>query len=175
MTIATQPSLTARLWVLAERAIRAVESLQPAAQLLARWYVAGVFFRSGLTKLRDWETTVALFTDEYKVPLLSPASAAFLGTAGELVLPAMLLLGLGGRFAAAGLFIVNIVAVISVADLPEPALQGHVFWGSLLAALVLWGPGRWSLDGLLSPRARAWVTGSSGDAAAQPLRTPVST
>lgn len=174
MTIATQTSLLARLWGLGERAIRAVEWLQPAAQLLARWYVAGVFFRSGLTKLRDWETTVALFTDEYKVPLLSPASAAFLGTAGELVLPALLLLGLGGRFAAAGLFVVNIVAVISVAELPEPALQGHAFWGSLLAALVLWGPGRWSLDALLAPRLRAWVLGSNASAAARPLRGPLS-
>ncbi len=166
MAITTQPSLVARLWTLAERAIRAIEWLQPAAQLLARWYVAGVFFRSGLTKLRDWETTVALFTDEYQVPLLSPATAAFLGAAGELVLPALLLLGLGGRFAAAGLFVVNIVAVISVADLPEPALQGHVFWGSLLAALVLWGPGRWSLDAFLSPWLRAWALGPQGSAAA---------
>ncbi len=174
MTIATQTSFPARLWGLGERSIRAVEWLQPAAQLLARWYVAGVFFRSGLTKLRDWETTVALFTDEYQVPLLSPASAAFLGTAAELVLPALLLLGLGGRFAAAGLFVVNIVAVMSVADLPEPALQGHVFWGSLLAALVLWGPGRWSLDAMLAPRLRAWVLGSNASAAARPLRGPVS-
>jgi putative oxidoreductase len=167
MTIDTPTSLPARLWVLAERAIRAVEWLQPAAQLLARWYVAGVFFRSGLTKLRDWETTIALFTDEYHVPLLSPTVAAFLGTGAELILPALLLLGLGGRFAAAGLFVLNIVAVISVADLPEPALQGHVFWGSLLAALVLWGPGRWSLDAFLSPRMRAWVLGAQTDAAAR--------
>ena len=167
MTIATQTPLPARLWALAERAIRAVEWLQPAAQLLARWYVAGVFFRSGLTKLRDWETTIALFTDEYHVPLLSPGVAAILGTGAELLLPALLLLGLGGRFAAAGLFVLNIVAVISVADMPEAALQGHVFWGSLLAALVLWGPGRWSLDAFLSPRLRSWVMGPQTGAASR--------
>ncbi|MCZ8284856.1 MAG: DoxX family membrane protein, partial [Bacteroidia bacterium] len=67
------------LWCLLTRLL---DSLQPLAALLARLYVAQVFFLSGLTKLRDWEITVALFTDEYKVPLLSPALAAAMGTAG---------------------------------------------------------------------------------------------
>jgi hypothetical protein len=31
-----------------------------------------VFFRSGLTKLRDWDATLALLMDEYHVPLLAP-------------------------------------------------------------------------------------------------------
>ena len=163
---AARAPLLARLWTLGERAIRAVEWLQPAAQLLARWYVAGVFFRAGLTKLRDWDTTLALFMDEYKVPLLSPGAAAVLGTGAELILPALLLLGLGGRVAAVGLFVLNIVAVISVAELPEPALQAHVFWGSLLAALALWGPGRWSLDAVLSPRLRSGLLGAPPNAVA---------
>ncbi|MDT7837147.1 DoxX family protein [Aquabacterium sp. OR-4] len=120
--------------------------LQPLAQLAARWHVAQVFFLSGLTKLRDWETTLALFQHEYHVPLLSPALAAVLGTAGELVLPVLLLLGLGGRIAALGLLVVNAVAVLSLPELPEPALNLHIFWGSLLLGLLLWGPGRWSLD-----------------------------
>jgi putative oxidoreductase len=174
MTLTTHTSLPARLWAWGERLVKAVEWLQPAAQLLARWYVAGVFFRSGLTKLRDWETTVALFTDEYHVPLLSPGVAAVLGTGAELILPALLLLGLGGRFAAAGLFVLNIVAVISVADMPEAALQGHVFWGSLLLALLLWGPGRWSLDRFIAPRVRAWVAGHSTSPASGPLAGRVS-
>jgi putative oxidoreductase len=131
---------------MADRLIAAIESLQPLAQLAARLYVAKVFFWSGLTKLRDWEITVALFTDEYHVPLLSPEVAAVLGTFGETVLPVLLVLGLAGRFAALGLFVVNAVAVISLAEIAEPALMLHVFWGSLLIGLVLWGPGRWSLD-----------------------------
>ena len=130
----------------------ALASLQPAAALAARLYVGQVFFLSGLTKLRDWETTVALFTDEYKVPLLSPSLAAFAGTAGELVLPVLLVLGLGGRFAALGLFVVNAVAVISLAEIAPAALQQHVFWGSLLAALAIYGPSRWSLERLVWPR-----------------------
>lgn len=124
-------------------------SLQPLAQLAARLFVAKVFFLAGLTKLRDWETTLLLFTEEYKVPLLPPELAAFAGTAGEIVLPVLLVLGLGGRLAALGLSVVNVVAVLSVPEMPEPALALHVFWGSLLAGLVLWGPGRWSLDARL--------------------------
>ena len=135
----------------AQRAITALESAQPLAQLAARWYVAQVFFQSGLTKLRDWETTLALFSDEYQVPLLSPAVAAAAGTAGELVLPLLLALGLAGRFAAAGLSVVNAVAVISLAEIAPAALQQHVLWGSLLIGLLLWGPGRWSLDRFVLP------------------------
>lgn len=138
-----------RLEALWQRAVSALEALQPAAQLAARLYVAKVFFLSGLTKIRDWETTLALFTDEYQVPLLPPELAAPLGTAGELVLPVLLVLGLGGRLAAAGLFVVNVVAVLSLAEIAEAALQQHVFWGSLLLGLVLWGPGRWSVDAFI--------------------------
>ena len=105
----------------------ALDALQPLAALLARLYVAQVFFLSGLTKLRDWGTTVALFTDEYHVPLLSPTVAAAMGTAGELVLPVLLVLGLGGRFSALGLFVVNFVAVISLSEIAPAAFQQHVF------------------------------------------------
>jgi len=111
-----------------------------------------VFFASGLTKLRDWDTTLALFEDEYHVPLLPTELAAVMGTGGELVLPVLLALGLAGRFAAAGLFVVNAVAVVSLADIAPAALQQHVFWGSLLLGLVLWGAGRWSLDRLVTAR-----------------------
>ena len=121
---------------------------------------ASVFFASGLTKLRDWDTTLALFTDEYHVPLLSPTVAAWLGTGGELVLPVLLVLGLFGRFAALGLSVVNVVAVLSLMDVPDAALTGHVFWGSLLLALLLWGPGRWSLDRFMIPKLRARVCGA---------------
>lgn len=130
----------------AQRAIAQLERAQPLAQVAARLYVAQVFFLSGLTKLRDWNITLALFQDEYHVPLLPPAAAAVAGTAGELVLPVLLALGLAGRFAAAGLSVVNVVAVLSLAEIAPAALQQHVFWGSLLVGLLLWGPGRWSLD-----------------------------
>ena len=126
-----------------------LDSVQPLAMLLARGYVAEAFFRSSLTKIRDWETTLALFSDEYQVPLLSPGVAAVMGTGGELVLPVLLLLGLGGRFAALGLSVVNVVAVISLNEIAPAALQQHVTWGVLLAGLAVYGVGRWSLDGAL--------------------------
>lgn len=136
------------------RLTRTLDTLQPAAALLARLYVAQVFFLSGLTKLRDWDTTVALFTEEYKVPLLPPGVAAFLGTVGELVLPVLLMLGLAGRLPALGLFVVNAVAVISLSEIAPAALQQHVFWGTLLAGLAIYGAGPWSLDRWLAPALR---------------------
>ncbi|MFM2449978.1 MAG: hypothetical protein RIS44_2428 [Pseudomonadota bacterium] len=145
-------SLRSTLQKAAQQLIAALEALQPLALLGARLFVGLAFFQSGLTKLRDWDTTLLLFVDEYQVPLLSPEVAAVAGTAGELVLPVLLVLGLGGRFAAAGLFVVNIVAVISLMEIAPAALQQHQFWGSLLVAVLLWGPGRWSLDHLLKTR-----------------------
>lgn len=135
--------------------VAALDALQPAALLAARIYVAQVFFLSGLTKVRDWDTTLALFTDEYHVPLLPPALAAVMGTGGELVLPVLLALGLGGRFAALGLSVVNAVAVLSLPEIAPAALQQHVFWGALLAGIAVFGPGKWSLERLLWPRISA--------------------
>lgn len=140
-----------------------LDALRPLAALAARIYVGQAFFLSGLTKIRDWDTTLALFADEYKVPLLPTAVAAVMGTAGELVLPVLLVLGLGGRFAALGLFVVNAVAVVSLSEIAPAALQQHVFWGSLLAGLAIWGPGAWSLERWVWPRL-------AGPLAAQPPR-----
>ena len=137
----TQPFLSA-----GTRLIRGLDALRPLLALAARLFVAKVFFLSGLTKLADWDSTLELFAYEYQVPILPPAVAAVLGTAGELVLPVLLVLGLGGRLAALGLSAVNVVAVLSLPDMPEAAFQLHVFWGSLLAGLAVYGPGPWSVD-----------------------------
>ncbi len=123
--------------------------LQPLALLATRFYVGWVFFASGLTKLRDWESTLFLFEEEYAVPFLNFELAAWLGTAGELILPVLLVLGLGGRFAAAGLSIVNIIAVISLEAIAPAAFTLHVLWGVLLAQTVLWGSGAISVDKIL--------------------------
>jgi putative oxidoreductase len=152
----------ARLWLAGEHALDGLRWMQPLALLGARLYVASVFFRSGLTKLRDWETTLALFNDEYHVPLLNPTLAAFMGTGAELALPVLLVLGLFGRFAAAGLAVLNVVAVLSLAEVPEAALAGHVFWGSLLLGLLLWGPGAIALDRFMVPWLRERVLGRAG-------------
>ena len=133
-----------------------VDRLQPAALLALRLYVSSVFFRSGLVKISDWGATLALFHDEYKVPVLPPDVAACVGAFGELAFPVLITLGLAGRFGAAGLFVVNAMAVISYPQLwgfDCPAgIQMHFVWGSILLALSVFGPGRLSLDALILDR-----------------------
>lgn len=115
-----------------------------------RFYLLSIFFQSGLTKLRDWDSTLFLFEEEYQVPLLPADLAAYLGTAGELILPALLMLGLFSRFSAAGLFVVNAVAAISLAEISDAAFTQHLFWGTLALYLVVYGGQRWSIDRLFS-------------------------
>jgi putative oxidoreductase len=137
----------------ARRVIQPVEAwVAPLFDLAIRLYVAQVFFMSGLTKIADWSSTVDLFENEYHVPLLSPALAAAMATAGELALPVLLALGLAGRFSAAGLFVINVVAVASYPDLSDLGKQDHLLWGVLLLVTVLHGPGRWSTDRWLAGR-----------------------
>lgn len=114
-----------------------------------RLYVAQVFFRSGLLKIGNWDGTLYLFRNEYRVPLLPPEIAAWLGTFAELFFPVFLAIGLATRFAAAALFVFNIVAVVSfwhVLGENQAALNSHWYWGALLAVTLLHGPGKLSLD-----------------------------
>ena len=130
-----------------------VDRLQPIFALAIRLYVARVFLASGLIKIMGWNSTLALFANEFHVPLLPPAVAAYLGTAAELGLPVLLALGLGTRFAAVALFVFNIVAVISYPDLSDAGLKDHMLWGALILVTFFYGPGKISLDALLQRRA----------------------
>jgi putative oxidoreductase len=134
---------------LIERVIGWLEALAHVLDLAIRLYVANVFFRSGLLKIGNWDGTLYLFENEYKVPLLAPVAAAWLGTFAELFFPVFLALGLATRFAALSLFIFNLVAVISfwhVLGENQAALNSHWYWGVLLAVTLLHGPGKLSLD-----------------------------
>jgi putative oxidoreductase len=136
-----------------------LDALQPLFALAVRLWVAWQFLRSGLLKVEDWDSTLFLFQEEYRVPLLSPPLAALAGTAGELVFPVLLGLGLFGRFAALGLSAVNVLAVISYAHVLlqsgfEAALGQHILWGFMLLVVALYGPGPLSADGLTAARAR---------------------
>ncbi|MGC2164404.1 MAG: DoxX family protein [Gallionella sp.] len=134
-------------------AARWPEFLAPAFDLGLRLFLANVFFKSGLTKIKTWDSTLYLFSDVYQVPLLNPEVAAYLATGAELALPVLLVLGLLGRFAAAGLFILNGVAVISYySELSEAGLNQHLYWGMLLLVLLSISRGRWSVDALLQKR-----------------------
>ena len=119
------------------------------AAIVARLYIAEVFISAGLTKIKDWETTLFLFEEEYQVPILPFEFAAYLGTFGELLFPVLLFLGLTTKFAAIGLFVVNAVAVISLSEIAPAALYLHVIWGILLAQLIIYGGGTLSIDNLL--------------------------
>jgi putative oxidoreductase len=142
----------ARAAALARAAIGRLESLAPLADLGVRLYVAAVFFKSGLIKISSWDSTLALFDNEYSVPLLPSAVAAVLGTTVELVFPVLLVFGLGARAAAAVLFVFNLVAVISYPDLSAAGLRDHQTWALLLLIPLLHGPGRLSIDHLVRRR-----------------------
>jgi putative oxidoreductase len=119
-----------------------------------RLYVGWQFMKSGYLKVTSWDSTIYLFENEYHTPLLSPHAAAMAGSFGELFFPALLVLGLVGRLSAIGLFAVNAMAVISysqvlLAEGSEAALGQHILWGALLVFLIIYGPGKFSLDYLL--------------------------
>lgn len=156
------PGLVARL----HRAMAAIpESL---IALLARFSIAAVFWNSGQTKVEGFAvnlvtgtfelgmprlsaSAVDLFRDEYRLPLLPPELAAWLATVGEHALPALLLLGLGTRFAAAGLLAMT--AVIQILVYPG-AYATHGVWAAVLLWLMVRGPGVISLDHALARRWR---------------------
>src|SRR5260221_11461172 len=123
-----------------------IDRMQPLFAIAIRLFVAWIFFDSGLIMLRSWDITVALFQNEYHVPVPPPAVAALLGTSAELGLPVLLALGLASRFTAAALFAFNVVAVISYPELSDAGLKDHVLWGALLVVTFVYGPGKLALD-----------------------------
>jgi putative oxidoreductase len=127
-------------------------AVKPLLLLGFRLYVAQVFFMSGLTKIQSWSSTLSLFEYEYNVPIIPPEIAAYMATAGELVLPVMLVLGFFSRPAALGLFILNVVAAISYPDISAAGTNEHIIWGTMLAVVFAFGPGTLSIDKILSNR-----------------------
>ena len=115
--------------------------------LLLRIGVAMVFWRSGLTKLDDWNSTVFLFAEEYRVPLLPPELAAVLGTITEIGGSVALIMGLGARFAALALMGLTLVIEIFV----YPAIwPDHLFWFAALLIILVRGAGLNPLDALVA-------------------------
>jgi putative oxidoreductase len=144
-TTASAPSRSPLVW--AGRIVRALDAVP--YMLLAlplRAAVAVVFWNSAMTKLANWETTIALFTDEYQVPLLPPELAAYMAASIELTTPILLLLGLLTR--AAALVLLGMTTVIEVFVYPQ-AWPTHIQWGAMLLILLCRGPGKLSIDHLL--------------------------
>lgn len=136
---------------------RVFGALQSPFALAVRMWVSWQFLVSGYLKITDWENTLYLFRNEYRVPVLPSDVAAVVGTFGELCFPVLLIVGVAGRLSAVGLFAVNAMAVISYAHVLlsegfEAAFAQHVLWGFMLVVLAVYGPGKMSLDHLLTRR-----------------------
>jgi putative oxidoreductase len=114
--------------------------------LVARLAAADVFWRSGQTKVDGWqitETTLDLFREEYRVPLLPPEVAAYLATIQEHLFSVLLLIGLASRFSALGLLVMTTVIQLFIypANYPD-----HLLWAASLLIIIARGPGVVSID-----------------------------
>ncbi len=126
--------------------------------LVLRIALAVPFFRSGLTK---WDAPFVLapsqfflFGQEFRLHILGnafpypfPTIAAYLAATGEIVLPILLVLGLGTRFAALGILVMTAVIQLTV---PEGWANFHLPWAAMALALMAYGGGRLSADGWLA-------------------------
>ncbi len=146
-TLPARPGITAPL----ERVIDWLQHVPYSVIALPlRFAVATVFWDSGTEKLADWNATLQLFHDEYKVPLLPPDFAAHLAASIELTTPALLVLGLLTRPAA--LALLGMTTVIEVFVYPQ-AWPTHIQWAAMLFVLLCRGAGKLSVDELL----RRWL------------------
>jgi putative oxidoreductase len=133
-------SLTVRLY----QAIALLDCFPPSIlQLMFRVAIAAVFWSSGLTKIASWDTTIALFRDEYMVPLLPPELAAVMSATFELSCSALIVIGLATRLAT--LPLLGMTFVIEAFVYPE-YWSMHLMWATVLLFLLTKGPGAFSLD-----------------------------
>jgi len=120
-------------------------------QLLARLAIAGVFFRSGQSKIANWDLTVQLFQDEYHLPIIPPDIAATMGASFELGCSVLIVLGLLTRVAV--LPLLGMTAVIEIFVYPQNWPE-HLTWTALLIFLLLRGAGVYSLDHVIGSAIR---------------------
>jgi putative oxidoreductase len=133
---------------------------------IARFSIAAIFWSSGQTKIQGFainivsgdfvlgwpqlsDSAVALFQDEYKLPLLPPEVAAPMAALAEHVLPLLILIGLATRLSA--LALLGMTLVIQVFVYPG-AYAMHGSWAALLLYLMARGPGKLSIDHWLATR-----------------------
>jgi putative oxidoreductase len=149
--VASKPS---SLTALVDRTISLLDGVPYTLLALPlRFGAAAVFWNSSQAKLANWDTTIELFTDDYKVPLLPPEIAANMALSIELITPVLLVLGLLTR--AAALVLLGMTTVIEIFVFPL-AWPTHIQWAAMLMMLLCRGPGKLSLDHVLWPRLRRW-------------------
>jgi putative oxidoreductase len=132
------------------RGIRLLERIPYAAiALVARVATFSVFMRSGLVKLSDWNSTLLLFQNEYRVPLLPPHLAAYMAASLELGCSSLILLGFATRLSV--LALLGMVTVIQTFVYPN-AWPDHIQWLAFMLILLARGPGAISIDALIASR-----------------------
>ena len=133
---------------LARRAIALLEAIPYSVVVLpARIATFSVFFRSGLVKIADWDATIHLVQEEYKVPLLPPEFAAHMAATMELGLSSLVLVGLFSRLSVLGLL--GMVGVIQIFVEPM-GWPDHIQWLAFMIFILWRGPGVFSLDQALA-------------------------
>jgi putative oxidoreductase len=138
----------------AMRAIAAVLDKIPQSliSLAARIFPAAVFWRSGQTKVEGFHVTdnaIALFRDEYKLPLIDPGLAANIAAFSEHFFPVLLVIGLASRLSA--LALLGMTAVIEIFVYPYAWPEQGV-WAVCFLVVIARGPGIFSLDHLIARR-----------------------
>lgn len=130
---------------LAKKILKLLDSLAPHAEAIImvglRIWIAIIFWQSGLTKISNWDTTVSLFADEYKVPLLPPSLAACFATAFELAMPVFLTIGFMARLAT-----IPLLAMTAVIQFTYLNSADHLIWALFLLAILIKGAGLYSWD-----------------------------
>jgi len=118
--------------------------------LAARVFPAAVFWQSGETKVAGWHlkpSAIALFENEYQLPLIDPSIAAHASAFAEHVFPILLVIGLATRFSALALLVMT--AVIEIFVYPG-AWPTHGVWATCFLILIARGAGPLSLDHLIA-------------------------
>ncbi len=136
-----------------------LQKLVPAtlASLALRFALAVPFFKSGLTKWDGFldlsDTTVLLFTEEFKLHLFGaafdypfPTLMAWGSSIGEIILPILLALGLFTRFAALGILAMTALIQLTI---PDGWANFHLPWAAMTLAVIVIGPGKFALDNFL--------------------------
>ena len=133
--------------------------IQDLVLLFTRIGLGAIFWRSARTKVEDGtllelsDTTFFLFEEEYAGVPLPSDFAAYAATYAEHFLPILLLIGLGSRFAAAGLIAMTLVIQFFV--YPDAWWSPHMGWVALGLVILTQGPGRLSLDHLIAGKKSA--------------------
>ena len=115
--------------------------ISPIMLLFIRLWIAKIFWYSGLTKIEDWNSTIYLFKYIYKVPIIPAELAAYFATSFEMICPILLLLGFATRLATLPMLAMTAVIQFTYLDLID-----HRYWAMLLGIILLYGPGKISVD-----------------------------